>query len=71
MNNLDQTNASSSTPDPDDLPNATFEYGSTCVATMPELPIIDDESAFEDEDTGYDPYNSGSFDTTKWRGEKS
>ena len=70
MNHFDRVFANASAPDPDDLPNTTFEYGNTC-ATMNELPIVEDVTSFVDEDTGYDPYNSGAYDSSKWRGEKA
>jgi len=38
--------------------------------TVPQLPLLEDNSTFEVETNGYDPYNSGSFDSTTWRTEK-
>ena len=70
MDHFNRVFSNATTPDPDDLPNATFEYGSTCSGTVAELPVLEDATMFEDEDTGYDPYNSGSFDSTKWPGAK-
>lgn len=38
--------------------------------TIAELPVIDDLSIIEVETNGFDPYNSGSFDSTKFGPDK-
>lgn len=35
-------------------------------ATIPELPVFEDLSFIEVETNGFDPYNSGSFDSSKF-----
>ena len=35
--------------------------------TNPHLPLVADLVPEEDESPGYDPYNSGSFDSTKYK----
>ena len=35
--------------------------------TNPRLPLVADLIPDEDESPGYDPYNSGSFDSTKYK----
>ena len=35
-------------------------------ATIPELPLLDDPPFIEIDTDGFDPYNSGSFDSTKY-----
>ena len=50
--------------------SAANDSGGSYGATVPELPLLDDDSVFEVETNGYDPYNSGSFDSAKWRSEK-
>ena len=49
---------------------AANDSSSGQAVTVPELPVLEDGLPFEVETTGYDPYNSGSFDSAKWRTEK-
>jgi hypothetical protein len=50
--------------------SAANDSGDDCGVTVPQLPLLEDDSVFEVETNGYDPYNSGSFDSAKWRTEK-
>ena len=48
------------------MPLNAAGYDDPDSATITELPILDDESFLEIETESFDPYNSGSFDSTKF-----
>ena len=65
LNNIPRKTGPAATTDAAGAQDFTIEFHVASDETVPDLPVIDEDLDIEEDESSYDPYDSGTFDSRK------